>query len=104
MKYYEAPTRLFLCRGDKGTSEFKLQDMVVPTGFELIDAWDFGPPDVARKSCSFAYQFPYRLNHLTTSGDPNLAVAADRNPWLTSPAGAASSFADFKPDLPMDSR
>lgn len=102
VKYYEAPTRLFLCRGDKGTTEFRLSDAIGQTAqhFELIDAWDFGPGSVARRSCSFSYHFPFSQYALTTSRDPNLAVAADRNPWLSSPAWPAGSFADFRPDFP----
>ncbi len=51
------------------------------------------------KSCSFAYHMPYGPYALTTARDPNLAVAADRNPWIKSPAADAASFANFKPDL-----
>lgn len=102
VKYYEAPTRLFLCRGDKGTKEFRLSGVWGQSvgQFKLSDAWDFGPAATAFKSCSFSYHFPYSQYALTTSRDPNLAVAADRNPWLASPAGAAGNFAEFKPDLP----
>jgi hypothetical protein len=100
VKYYQAPTRLFLCRGDKGTSEFKLSDHMVPrTDFELADAWDFGPPATAYKSCSFAYHLPFGQHPLTTSRDPNLTVAADRNPWFISPGADPASFAEFVPDL-----
>lgn len=52
------------------------------------------------RSCSFSYHVPFGQYALTTSRDPNLAVAADRNPWLPSPAGAASNIAEFKVDLP----
>jgi len=101
VKYYQAPTRLFLCRGDKGTTEFKLSDVTLPrTDFELADAWDFGPAATAYKSCSFSYHTPYSLYSLTTSSDPNMAVAADRSPWIKSPAGEAASLWYFRPDLP----
>jgi hypothetical protein len=87
VKYYQAPTRLFVCPSDKGTSEFKLQDVVplVPS-MTLADAWDFGPMFTSYKSCSFAYHIPFGPYALTTARDPNLAVAADRKPWLKSPA------------------
>jgi hypothetical protein len=101
VKYYQAPTRLFVCRGDKGTTEFKLTSVPVPGMFRLSDAWDFGPPTVAFRSCSFSYHIPYGSHPLTMSGDPNLAVAADRNPWISSPAVAIPPpFVAFKPDLP----
>jgi hypothetical protein len=102
-KYYEAPTRLFLCPGDNGTTEFKLSEVAalgVPADFELIDAWDFGPRSVSYKSCSFAYHHPYNQYSLMLSSDPNMAVAADRNPWIKSPAGDGAVWANFKPDLP----
>ena len=102
VKYYQAPTRLFLCPGDKGTTEFKLSDMQysIPANFELMNAWDFGPAATAYKSCSFSYHTPYNTYALTTSRDPNLAVAADRSPWIASPASAPASLASFRPDLP----
>ena len=57
VKYYETPTRLFICRGDKGTTEFKLSDLATPPAhsFELTDAWDFGPIGEAYRHCSFSY-------------------------------------------------
>jgi prepilin-type processing-associated H-X9-DG protein len=36
---------------------------------------------------------------LTTSGEPGLAVAADRNPWLKSPAADPAKWIDFRPDV-----
>jgi prepilin-type processing-associated H-X9-DG protein len=35
---------------------------------------------------------------LTTSNEPGFAVAADRNPWIKSPASDAGVFTAFKPD------
>lgn len=101
VKYYQAPTRLFLCRGDKGTTEFKLSNLAaaLPTNFTLNDAWDFGPVSESYKHCSFSYHIPYGQFPLTTSRDPNLAVAADRNPFLKSPGAEASLVVNFKPDL-----
>ena len=99
VKYYEAPPRLFVCRGDKGTKEFKESDLVASLGdFKLADGWDFGPSTEAFKHCSYSYHIPYCLYPLTTSRDPNLAVAADRNPYLKSPMADARSLANFKPD------
>ena len=43
--------------------------------------------------------FRSRQYALTVSSEPGFAVAADRNPWLASPAGPANDFADFKVDL-----
>jgi prepilin-type N-terminal cleavage/methylation domain-containing protein len=99
VKYAEVTTKSFVCKSDSGTSIFKLSDYPTAPITEEIDAWDFGPPADARKHCSYAYHQPYSLYALTTSSEPGMAVAADRNPWISSPAAAAKTFSNFKPDL-----
>jgi len=100
VKYAEVTPKSFICKGDAGTSEFKLSDQAnVPTNFELIDAWDFGPTTESQKHCSYTYHIPFGLYALTTSNEPGFAVAADRNPWIVSPAAAAQDFTQFKPDV-----
>ena len=99
VKYAEVTPKSFICKGDTGTSEFSLsEEQGVPADFELIDAWDFGldPTD----NCSYTYHVPFGQYALTTSSEPGLAVAADRNPWLASPAGdpVPQDWTDFKPD------
>jgi hypothetical protein len=42
---------------------------------------------------------PFGLYALTVSSEPGFAVAADRNPFLKSPAADAKTLAAFKPDL-----
>ncbi|MCU0915463.1 MAG: hypothetical protein MUC88_12990, partial [Planctomycetes bacterium] len=69
----------------------------VPAGFRLFDAWDFGPQP--HRHCSYAYSIPFGLYALTTAHDPSMPVAADRSPWLASPAGKPKPFAAFRPDL-----
>jgi prepilin-type processing-associated H-X9-DG protein len=103
VKHYEVPTRLFICRDDQGTTEFVLSGWgkSIPTNFKLTDAWDFGPRTESFKHCSYSYHIPFGLYPLTTSRDPNLAVAADRNPWLKSPMSSPASLLGFKPDLDM---
>ncbi len=98
IKYLAVPPRVFVCPADRGTTEFKLADEVVyRADFRLADAWDFGasPAD----NCSYTYHIPFGRYGLTTSRDPNLAVAADRNPWIISPASYARDFALFQPDI-----
>ena len=101
VKYAEVTPKSFVCKGDTGTSEFSLADegANVPTDFELIDAWDFGM-DPSEK-CSYSYHLPFGQYALTTSSEPGLAVAADRNPWIKSPAGDpdTTAWADFVPDV-----
>ena len=102
IKYSEVTPKSFICKGDAGTTEFKLSDRTdVPTNFELIDAWDFGPPDESFKHCSYTYHVPFGLYALTTSNEPGFAVAADRSPWINSPAATvnATNFTAFRPDV-----
>ena len=88
IKYAEVTPKSFVCKGDSGTTEFK------PTNYnagqvELIDLWDFGPPIDSYKHCSYTYHMPYGLYALTSSSEPGMAVAADRNPWIDSPGAEA---------------
>ncbi|HUU18859.1 MAG TPA: hypothetical protein VMW72_17035 [Sedimentisphaerales bacterium] len=95
VKYTEVMPKYFVCPGDVGTSEFKHVDYGAGDR-ELIDLWDFGP--LPSKHCSYAYQMPYGLYALTTSSKPGMAVAADRNPWIDSPAAEAKDIRFFNPD------
>ena len=100
VKYSEVTPKSFVCKGDAGTTEFKLSDITgLRQDFELIDAWDFGPVEESFKHCSYSYHVPFGLYALTTSGEPGLAVAADRNPWLKSPAGEPAKWGEFRPDV-----
>ena len=102
VKYTEVTPKSFLCKGDAGTTEFKLSELATaPTAnFELIDAWDFGPQADAWKHCSYSYHLPFGMYALTTSSEPGFAVAADRNPFIVSPAATARDLSTFTPDLP----
>jgi hypothetical protein len=101
VKYTEVTPKSFVCKGDAGTTEFKLSDLptALPSNFELIDAWDFGPMTESYKHCSYSYHMPFGLYALTVSSEPAFAVTADRNPFLKSPAAEAKTLAGFKPDL-----
>jgi prepilin-type N-terminal cleavage/methylation domain-containing protein len=100
IKYSEVTPKSFICKGDAGTTEFKLSDQTgLRTDFELIDAWDFGPPTESFKHCSYTYHIPFGLYALTTSNEPGFAVAADRNPWIKSPAADPQNFTVFRPDV-----
>jgi prepilin-type N-terminal cleavage/methylation domain-containing protein len=95
VKYAEVTPKSFLCKGDSGTTEFKPADYGAGDR-ELIDLWDFGPE--AKNHCSYSYHMPYGLYALTTSSEPGMAVAADRNPWIASPAAEAKDRTGFNPD------
>ncbi len=96
VKYAEVTPKSFICKGDSGTTEFKPADDNAGDR-ELIDLWDFGIEP--RKHCSYSYHMPFGLYALTTASEPALAIAADRNPWIDSPAGAAKTYPGlFNPD------
>ena len=97
VKYVEVTPGTFVCPGDVGTTEFRLADVDAPPFSGLIDLWDFGPEP--SKHCSYAYHMPFGLYALSTSSEPGMVIAADRNPWMDSPAGAAKQFpGGFHPD------
>jgi len=102
VKYAEVTPKSFVCRQDKKTTEFTLAKYKVRNK-ELFDLWDFGPDP--SNHCSYTYHIPYGPYALTTSSDPAMAVAADRNPWLNAPAGRAKSVTDLTfldPDGPRE--
>jgi len=108
VKYAEITPKSFVCKGstkkdkgDKGTTEFTLAKYGLG-GRDLCDFFDFGPDP--SKHCSYTYQFPYGEYPLTTSSDPGMAVAADRNPWLPTPGRKARSEKDFQAFDPNGTR
>lgn len=95
VKYAEVTPRSFLCPGDLGTSEFKPADDGAGDR-ELIDLWDFGNDPT--EHCSYSYHMPFSRYALTTSSEPGMAVAADRNPYIVSPMAEAKDISLFRPD------
>jgi prepilin-type N-terminal cleavage/methylation domain-containing protein len=107
IKYAEVTPKSFICKGDSGAVEFKLTDYPQHRAelVEIVQAWDFGGSPNAnadpRKHCSYSYHIPYGTPYaLTTSSEPGMAVAADRNPWIPAPGADARVFGDFIPDIP----
>ena len=94
VKYAEVTPKSFICKGDSGTTEFKPSDDGAGN-LELIDLWDFGVAPI--EHCSYSYHMPFGLYALTTSSEPGMAVAADRNPWIASPAAEPKDIALFVP-------
>lgn len=90
VKYVDVTPKSFLCKGDfdKGVSEF-----IPQANQDLFTLWDFGPQPW--KHNSYAYHMPYGKYPLTTSSDPGLAVAADRNPWIPSPGWPSKNLNSF---------
>jgi prepilin-type N-terminal cleavage/methylation domain-containing protein/prepilin-type processing-associated H-X9-DG protein len=99
IKFAEVTPKSFVCKGDSSTTEFKLREagLLPNPNFELIDAWDFGPEPA--KYCSYSYHYPFGKYALKASGEPGMAVAADRNPWIAPPGGTAKDFSKFNPAL-----
>jgi prepilin-type N-terminal cleavage/methylation domain-containing protein len=106
VKYAEVTPKQFVCKGESDTREFTFADLgtgVVPASMTLTDAWDFGPGGTANPTyqyCSYSYHHPFSNFALTTTHEPTMAVAADRNPWMTLPTerGTELSFVAFMPD------
>ena len=96
VKYCEVTPKSFICKGDTGATEFRTSDEGAGN-MGLIDLWDFGPEP--SKHCSYSYHMPFGLYALTTSSEPGLAVAADRNPWQDSPSATAKHYPGiYNPD------
>ncbi len=95
VKYAEVTPKSFLCKGDSGVSEFKPANYNAGNR-DLIDLWDFGREPETH--CSYSYHMPFGLYALTTSSEPGMAVAADRNPWQDSPGASAKDISLFNPD------
>jgi prepilin-type processing-associated H-X9-DG protein len=103
VKYVDVEPKTFLCRDrnrlEKGMREFRRGLYRVPDRkADLIDFWDFGPDPT--RHVSYAYHMAYGSDRLTTSGEPGLAIAADRNPWMASRSAKAGDFSQFRPDIP----
>jgi prepilin-type N-terminal cleavage/methylation domain-containing protein len=100
VKYSEVTPKSFICKGDSGALEFKPADHGI-VDRDLIDLWDFGTyvsaTDNASNHCSYSYQVPFGLYALTTSSEPGMAVAADRNPWMDSPGASRKDISLFNP-------
>jgi hypothetical protein len=92
VKFAEVAPKSFLCIRDEGVSKFTLAEYEIRNK-DLADLWDFGPDP--SKHCSYTYHIPYGPYPLTTSSDPGMAVAADRNPWLDAPGRRARPVTDW---------
>jgi len=100
IKYAEVTPKQFLCKGDSRVKAFRLSETdLANTGAELLDCWDFGPTPQAH--CSYSYHSGFGGFGLTSSSNPGMAMAADPNPWLNSPAFQARpntpDWAEFDP-------
>ncbi len=95
VKYDLVSSQMFICASDIKVSSFEPSSIGV-THSDMRKFWDFGLEPW--KHCSYSYNMPYGDFPLTTSNDPGLAVASDRNPWIPSPGWKVKSFQKFNPD------
>ncbi len=95
VKYEGVTPKAFVCKGDRGVRRFD-PNAVLGGRRDVTTLWDFGP-DPARH-CSYSYHMPYGPLKLTTSNEPGMAVAADRNPWMDGPRWKARDFSKFRRD------
>ncbi len=95
VKYAEVEPEKFICPKESKIKEFIPRKYGVRDE-ELSQLWDFGPEP--RKHCSYCYHIPYGQYALTTSSNPEMAMAADRNPWIPSPTSKVKDFSLFNPD------
>ena len=100
IKWVDGTPKLFVCKGDVGTTVFKLTESTSSqTPDEIIDCHDFGskPQDDGTKwpgeYVSYAYQHPFKHKNAPGSGTTTslglsitwrggTPLAADRNPYL----------------------
>jgi prepilin-type N-terminal cleavage/methylation domain-containing protein len=106
VRYAEVTPKQFICKGETDSTEFKLSDFEpteLPDDFTFTDGWDFGPVASGRhprNHCSYSYHWPFDEYSLTTSSDPSMAIAADRNPWFTDArSDSPMTFGDYIPDV-----
>ncbi|MHC4270755.1 MAG: type II secretion system protein [Planctomycetota bacterium] len=85
VKYADVSPKQFVCKGDSGTSIFKLSDYTVAGQEDLTTVWDFGiiPTD----HDSYTYHMPYYSSAIDTSypvtmvSNPSSPVCSDKNPF-----------------------
>jgi hypothetical protein len=96
VKYSEVTPKSFLCKSEPKAKPFD-PARYKARNRDLIELWDFGPEPW--KHVSYSYHMPFGMYALTTSSEPGMAVAADRNPWIDSPfVGYSKDFSKFDPD------
>jgi prepilin-type N-terminal cleavage/methylation domain-containing protein len=115
IKYTDGTPKLFVCKGDVGTSVFKLTEDSETECEDLGDAHDFGDGDPSNwpgEYCSYAYQHPFKHENTGggTGGSVNLGIsvvwsggsplASDRNPYLDKNAESYIDGTDPEEEAP----
>jgi prepilin-type N-terminal cleavage/methylation domain-containing protein len=83
VKYSDVSAKQFVCKGDSGTTVFKLSDYTTVATDDITTVWDFGP--VPTDHCSYSYHMPYYLDGqsfpVSQVSNPSSPVSADKNPF-----------------------
>jgi len=88
VKYADVTCKQFICKGDIGVEEFKLDQDPLCEADEITQCWDFGLNPGQHES--YSYHTPYKQSGeadaafpLNTQSSPSSPLCADRNPFLT---------------------
>ncbi|MBN2182992.1 MAG: hypothetical protein JW715_13865 [Sedimentisphaerales bacterium] len=95
IKYAGMSPDPFVCPGDYGVTVFNLADEDL-SDRTPADLWDFGHKPSSHYS--YAYHLPFYTHGLSSSSEPNMAVIADRNPWMSPDESTLKNFDLFDPD------
>lgn len=111
VKYAGTSPGIFVCGADEEVTEFRISDyknLIQGTDIEFAsDCWDFGPYNndtTPTHHCSYAYHLPYgrpggEPGYPVTDMSPqDMAVMADRNPWIESPGYKQANWGEFQPE------
>ncbi len=85
----------FICPGDYGVTTFSLADEGIFNS-TLVELWDFGHKPSSHYS--YAYHLPFYTHGLSTLSEPDMAVIADRNSWMSPDESTIKDFSLFDPD------
>jgi prepilin-type N-terminal cleavage/methylation domain-containing protein len=111
VKYAGTSPGIFVCGSDDEVTEFKISDYeddISDPDIEFAsDCWDFGPYNsetTPTHHCSYAYHLPYNGSGgaqgypVTDMSPQDMAIMADRNPWIESPGFKQANWSEFVPE------
>jgi hypothetical protein len=93
VKHLGIPPQVFVCKADRGTTEFKLSGLIMPDPRTLADLWDFGPVTDAVKHCSYTYHVPFSVLRASTIMPPSLSSKSLRCSALTRGSSTITALA-----------
>jgi hypothetical protein len=94
VKYADVEPKMFVCSADGAKVWNPAKDD--GTSSDITHYWDFG--FIPRDNCSYSYHLPFgNPYYLTTSSEPGMAVAADRNPFIENASGFKKNFTLYNP-------